>query len=69
MEHEVTGKSEEVFTEESPKQCVHHWIIAPAYGPVSKGTCKICGQEKEFLNSISESLWKKMGKKDGLTSE
>lgn len=30
--------------------CVHHWIIEPPNGPVSKGVCKLCGAEKNFEN-------------------
>ena len=32
--------------------CVHHWQIAIANGPVSHGKCKLCKAEKDFLNSI-----------------
>ena len=38
-------------------QCSHHWIIEIAQGPTSKGVCKYCGEEKEFLNSWQDSLW------------
>ena len=31
-------------------QCIHHWVIEPPTGPVSKGVCKKCGEEKEFDN-------------------
>ena len=34
--------------------CVHHWAIEVANGPVSNGTCKHCGEEKDFENSIFE---------------
>jgi len=30
--------------------CQHHWVIDPPEGPVSKGTCRSCGEEREFLN-------------------
>ncbi len=32
--------------------CAHHWIIATSEGPVSKGRCRLCGEEREFSNSI-----------------
>ncbi len=38
-------------------QCVHHWVIEPPSGPVSKGVCKICGTEKEFKNHVFYSDW------------
>ena len=38
-------------------KCNHYWIIETAHGPTSKGVCKHCGEEKEFLNSWQDSLW------------
>ena len=32
--------------------CPHHWIIEMASGPVSKGRCRLCGEEREFSNSV-----------------
>jgi len=32
--------------------CTHHWVIEKANGPVSKGTCRICGEEREFNNTV-----------------
>jgi hypothetical protein len=32
--------------------CCHYWIIQPAMGPVSDGTCRRCGQVREFFNSL-----------------
>ncbi|MDD5093020.1 MAG: hypothetical protein PHV74_01375 [Dehalococcoidia bacterium] len=44
--------------ETRPKgNCVHHWIIEPPEGEVSKGVCKICGTEKEFKNHLACSAW------------
>ena len=38
--------------------CCHHWIIQPAVGLVSEGTCQKCGEVKEFKNSIDyETEW------------
>ena len=31
--------------------CAHHWVIDAAAGPLSKGRCRLCGEEKEFSNS------------------
>ena len=30
--------------------CRHHWIIETPTGPVSKGVCKLCGEERDFEN-------------------
>lgn len=34
--------------------CCHHFLIAFPQGPRSKGRCKRCGEEREFLNSVNE---------------
>jgi hypothetical protein len=36
-------------------RCCHHWIIEPADGPVSLGTCRFCHESREFKNSIAEA--------------
>ncbi len=39
-------------------QCAHHWLIETAAGPVSKGKCQLCGEEREFSNSTDfRSTW------------
>ncbi|MFO8101453.1 MAG: hypothetical protein R6U37_04685 [Dehalococcoidia bacterium] len=43
--------------EKEYETCVHHWIIESPTGPVSKGTCKKCGAEKEFSNYFPYSKW------------
>ncbi len=30
--------------------CVHWWYIQSPNGPVSKGQCRLCGEEGEFAN-------------------
>ena len=32
--------------------CQHYWVLDPPEGPVSKGTCRSCGEEREFPNYI-----------------
>lgn len=49
------------------EQCIHHWIIDPPDGPISKGYCKLCGSEKEFPNDLSYS-WKEDVKEEDLFS-
>ncbi|HEY8489877.1 MAG TPA: hypothetical protein VIO14_02685 [Dehalococcoidia bacterium] len=46
--------------ERDPKpvaSCRHHWIIAAPNGATSKGTCKLCGETREFRNSTEDSYW------------
>lgn len=33
--------------------CVHNWNCEPAVGPTSKGTCRECGEEREFSNRLN----------------
>ena len=35
-------------------RCPHHWLIETAVGPVSKGVCRLCGEERAFDNSPNE---------------
>ena len=35
--------------------CPHHWIIELAIGPLSKGACKTCGEERLFRNHFQLS--------------
>ena len=39
------------------EDCVHHWIIDPANGPVSEGRCKKCGARKDFFNAFEGTAW------------
>jgi hypothetical protein len=36
------------------KICAHHWVIEPANEPTSKGICKLCGCEREFVNFLKD---------------
>lgn len=37
--------------------CRHHWVIQPADGPVSNGSCRICGETREFKNYVESASW------------
>ena len=32
--------------------CQHHWVLDSPAGPVSKGACRSCGEERDFPNHI-----------------
>jgi hypothetical protein len=49
-------KAKEVQHKTEETQCVHHWIIESADGPVSIGKCKHCGMVKEFYNNLKEVI-------------
>lgn len=34
--------------------CAHHFLIERPMGPTSNGTCKHCGEERVFCNTIDE---------------
>jgi len=37
--------------------CRHHWLIQPADGPVSNGSCQICGENRKFKNYVESATW------------
>ena len=37
--------------------CRHHWVIQPADGPVSPGSCRVCGETREFKNYVESATW------------
>lgn len=39
-------------TKERTQVCAHYWVIESPCGPVSRGKCSICGEEREFINSL-----------------
>ena len=47
---------QDVAEQEAPT-CRHHWVIESPHGATSLGTCKVCGEEREFQNSASDTLW------------
>ena len=47
----------EIQTASSLAGCRHHWVIQPADGPVSNGSCQICGESREFKNYVESATW------------
>lgn len=41
--------------ETEERECIHFWVIEENSGPTSIGTCKYCGEKKEFFNYIAVS--------------
>ena len=37
--------------------CLHHWVIDPPAGPVSTGTCRSCGEERDFPTDPPSGPW------------
>jgi len=46
----IFKKEDDNQTQQPQSQCTHHWVIDPPSGPISYGTCKKCGETKEFVN-------------------
>ena len=47
---------------EAKPGCCHHWMIEAPNGPTSLGTCRDCGEAREFKNSIQITSWDSEGK-------
>lgn len=50
----------EALLEQEPvglSTCRHHWVIDSPSGPVSKGICRLCGEERGFKNFLEGSSW------------
>ncbi|MFQ6028562.1 MAG: hypothetical protein ACE5Q6_13830 [Dehalococcoidia bacterium] len=43
--------------EQDAPVCRHYWVIQPATGPVSQGSCQNCGETREFKNYVEASTW------------
>ena len=44
-------------TKAAVEVCRHHWVIQPADGPVSNGSCQICGENRKFKNYVESATW------------
>ena len=54
MKERVKTKVEEKEAREPRTRCGHYWSIEAANGPTSIGTCRICGEKKEFYNAFPD---------------
>jgi hypothetical protein len=54
MKQKIKERNEKKVEPEqlSENACQHFWDIEVANGPSSMGTCRFCGETKEFLNSL-----------------
>ncbi len=54
MDTKQADQDELLALEETQERsvCQHHWLLDRPAGPVSKGACRSCGEERAFLNSI-----------------
>ena len=47
----------EIDSTPSVAACRHHWVIQAADGPVSNGSCQVCGETREFKNYVESATW------------
>ena len=47
----------ETIVDDSVETCCHHWVIQPADGPISNGSCQVCGEIREFKNYVESATW------------
>ncbi len=45
--------------------CQHHWVIESPRGALSSGSCKVCGEQREFRNSTTDYVWDDDSGKNG----
>ena len=43
--------------EAAQPSCQHFWVIQPATGPESSGTCRACGETRAFKNYVEGAAW------------
>ena len=44
-----------------PSGCEHFWMIESPNGPTSKGSCRVCGETRDFVNYLESSAWTSSG--------
>ena len=56
MKQNIKERNEENVLDEnlSEDTCAHFWDIEPANGPSSQGTCRNCGETKDFFNAFPD---------------
>lgn len=51
-----------LINDKNGKRHSHHWAIETANGPLSPGTCKLCGKVQRFTNSLmNQGDWFRSG--------
>ena len=58
-QHTIITQEPETEIQSAPSVavCRHHWVIQPADGPVSNGSCRVCGEHREFKNYVESATW------------
>ena len=58
-QHTIITQEPEIEIQSTPSiaVCRHHWVIQPADGPISNGSCQVCGENREFKNYVESATW------------
>ncbi len=54
-------EEDRVAEEPTVPQCLHHWVIETADGPISEGVCQKCAEVKTFANYVQQNTWSNQG--------
>ena len=59
VQHTIIAPESDIEIDSTPSvaACRHHWVIQPADGPVSNGSCQVCGETREFKNYVESATW------------
>jgi len=41
-----------------PKTCIHEWVIPLSRNHKEKGFCRLCGEERQFVNTFRPSAYR-----------
>jgi len=59
-----------LLNDKEGKHHAHYWSIEAANGPLSPGTCKFCGKNQRFTNSLmNQGDWFRSGEDDDQNNE
>ncbi len=57
----MTVEEDRIAQEPTVPECLHHWVIEPADGPISEGVCRKCAEVKTFANYVERHDWSNQG--------
>ena len=53
--------SASVTSQDELTECSHFWLIDSPNGPTSIGRCQLCGDTRDFKNSVHVTSWESDG--------
>ena len=49
-------RQQEVMASTTNRMCQHQWSLEDAAAPMSRGRCRVCGEERTFLKNPDAGL-------------